>query len=283
METFSSADVDLITKLVQKSVSKSCSLGPIPMELLKLHIGVLALVLCDIVNTQLSNVEVSEGLKEGKLQPLLKKISLDTTFKNYWLVSNFSFVSKLIEKVVCEQLTRYTHSTGKTEPLQSSYKVAHLAETALLRVKLDIIKNMDQNKVTCLILLDLSTASDTVKHQILLNHLRYRYGVAGQVLEWICSYLTDRTQRVVIGDPSSGGAESEKVQLTQGVLQGSVLGPILFTLYVSPLGNICRNQSPDIHSYTDDQQNYCTFSPKVPDSKDLCLGQLKSCLSDVRT
>ena len=103
---------------------------------------------------------------------------------------------------------------------------------ALLRVKSDIIKNMDQDKVTCLILLDLSATFDTVDHELLLNHLNYRYGVTGQALEWIHSYLKGRTQSVVISDPLSGGAESEKAQLSQGVLQGSVLGPILFTLYV---------------------------------------------------
>ena len=282
MEKFSSVDVDLITKLVWKSASKSCSLDPIPTELLKLHIDVLAPVLCDLVNTSLTNAEVSEGFKEAKLRPLLKKSGLDTTFKNYRPVSNLSFISKLIEKVVCEQLTRYTQSTGKTEPLQSAYKVDHSTEMALLRVKSDIIKNMDQDKVTCLILLDLSAAFDTVDHELLLNHLNYRYGVTGQALEWIHSYLTGRTQSVVIGDPLSGGAESEKAQLSQGVPQGSVLGPILFTLYDSPLGNICRNHGIDFHSYADDQQNYCAFSPKVSDSKDLCIGQLESCLSDVR-
>ena len=142
---------------------------------------------------------------------------------------------------------------------------------------------MDQNKVTCLILLDLNAAFNTVDHELLLNCLRYTYGVSGQALEWICSYLTGRTQWVVIGNPSSRGAESEKAPLAQGVPQVSVLGPILSTLYVSPLGNICRNHGIDFHSYTDNQQNYCAFSPMVPDSKDLCLGQLESCLSNVRT
>ena len=179
---------------------------------------------------------------------------------------------------VCEQFTTYTNSTGKTEPLQSAYKVAHFTKTALLRVKSDIIKNMDQNKVTCLILLDLSTAFNTVDHELLLNHLRYKYGVTEQALEWIHSYLMGRTQRLVIGDPSSRGAEPEKGQLAQGVLQGSVLDPILFTLYVSPLGNICRNHSIDFHNYADNQQNYCAFSPKVPDSKIYVLVNLNPAL-----
>ena len=86
----------------------------------------------------------------------------------------------------------------------------------------------------------------------------------------------------MIGDPLSGGAESEKAQLAQGVLQGSVLVPILITLYVSPLGNICRNHGIDLYSYANDKQNFHTFSPKVSVTKDLCVGQLESCLSDVR-
>ena len=111
-------------------------------------------------------------------------------------------------------------------PLQSAYKVAHSTETALLRVKSNIIKNMDQNKITCL-LLDLSAAFNTVDHELLLNCLRYRYGVTGQALEWTHSYLIGRTQKVVIHDPLSGGGETEKAELAQGVLWGSVLGPYL--------------------------------------------------------
>ena len=227
MEKFSCVDVDLITRLVWKSAFRSYSLDPIPTELLKLHIDVLALVLCDLVNTSLTNGEVSEGLKEAKLRPLLKKSGLDTTFKNHRPMSNLSFVSKLMKKVVCEQLTRYTHSTGKTEPLQSSYKVDHSTEMALLRVKLNIIKNMDQNKIKCLILLDLGTAFDTFDHELLFNHLNYIYGVTGQVLEWIHSYLTGRTQSVVIGDPSSGGAESEKNPTCPGDSARLSFGPYL--------------------------------------------------------
>ena len=81
MEKFSGVDVDLITKLVEKSASKSCSLDHIPTELLKLHIDVLAPVLCDLVNTSLPNAEVSDSFKEAKLRPLLKNSDLDTTFK----------------------------------------------------------------------------------------------------------------------------------------------------------------------------------------------------------
>ena len=101
-------------------------------------------------------------------------------------------------------------------------------------MKTDLLSALDKKEVTCLILLNLSTAFDTVSHTILLNRLKYHFGVGGTALSWICSYLTGRTQKVVIDH-----FESETVNFTQGVPERSVLGPVLFTLYTSPLGDIC--------------------------------------------
>ena len=77
-------------------------------------------------------------------------------------------------------------------------------------------------------------------HQLLLNRLKHRFGVVGKAYDWIKSYLSDGTQQVVVGDIALGGATSSKSKLKQGIPQGSMLGPILFTLYISPLGDICR-------------------------------------------
>ena len=120
--------------------------------------------------------------------------------------------------------------SGNTEPLQSAYKKNHSTETALLKVKADILQAMDNQRVVCLILLDLSTVFDTFNHQLLLNRLKYRFRFGVVILDWIRSYLTDRKQRVAIGD-----VQSDVVELAQGVPKGSVLGPILFSLYTSPL------------------------------------------------
>ena len=110
-------------------------------------------------------------------------------------------------------------------------------ETALLKVRTDLLAAIDCKEVTCLILLDLSVAFNMVDHQLLLNHLRFRFGMEGKCLEWIESYLTGRNQQVVIGSH-----QSSPKQLAQGIPQGSILGPIIFTLYISPLGDICRQQ-----------------------------------------
>ena len=133
--------------------------------------------------------------------PLLKKPNLDQQqFKNFRLVSNLSFISKLIERAVCDQLLEYTAMTGKLEGMQSAYRTDHSMEMALLKVKTDILNDMDNKKVNFLILLDLSAAFDTVSFHLLMNRLLNRFGITGTVLQWIDSYLTDWTQKVMIDE-----------------------------------------------------------------------------------
>ena len=115
-----------------------------------------------------------------------------------------------------------------TEHLQSVYKANNYTETALLKVREDILQAITHRKVTCLVLLDLSVAFDTVDHQLLLNRLKHRFGVVAKVYDWIKSYLSGQTQQVVVGDIALGGATSSKSKLKQGIPHGSVLGPILF-------------------------------------------------------
>ena len=111
-------------------------------------------------------------------------------------------------------------------------------------MKNDILLNMDAQKVTLLVLLDLSAAFDTVRHDILLDRLRSRLGVTDQALNcWFTSYLFDRTQRV-----SVNGGLSDTFPLAQGVPQGSCLGPLLLTVYTSELFDIVGRLLPSVHS-----------------------------------
>ena len=105
---------------------------------------------------------------------------------NYCPVSNLSYLSKLIERTVYNQITTYTESTDNLEKLQSAYHTTGSTETALPKVKTDLLSAIDNREVTCLILLDLSAAFDTVNHTILLNRLKYHFGVSGTALNWIC-------------------------------------------------------------------------------------------------
>ena len=209
-----------------------------------------------------------------------------TTLEENWLESclhklspSFQFVLsvKLIERTVCNQITSYTESTDHLEKLQSAYCTNCSIETAPLKVKTDLLSAIDDKEETYLILLNLSAAFDMVNHTILLNRLKYHFGVGDTALSWICSYWTRRTQKVVIDV-----FESDAVKLTQGVPQGSVLGPALFTLCTSPLGDIYQQHHINLHSYADDQQIYLSFQPSSLGSSETCLTYLQNCIKDIR-
>ena len=117
----------------------------------------------------------------------------------------------------------------------------------------------DQSKSTCLVLLDLSAAFDILDHATLLNHLQNRLKITGAVLKWIESYLPDRSQAVVLRNGEGEIAMSNAVRLSVGVPQGRLLEPLLFTLFTTPLGDICRQYDQDFHLYADDTQVYASF------------------------
>ena len=122
-----------------------------------------------------------------------------------------------MKKCVIDQPMDHIHTNNLMEPLQSAYKLCHSTETALLKVKADILKAMDNQGITCLVLLDLSAAFDMVDHKILLNWLENHFRIKGMALQWIKSYLTNWSQRVVIGDTKIIGAKSESKSLKFGV------------------------------------------------------------------
>ena len=147
---------------------------------------------------------------------------------------------------------RYTESTGKLELYQSAFHQNHSLETALLKVKCDILDAINKKEVLCLVLLDLSTAFNTISHAKLLNHLKYRFGITDTVLNWIESYLTNCAQCVVVTDENGSLIRSKNKPLLQGVPQGSCLGPILFNLFISPLGEIITSHGLSFKGYADD-------------------------------
>ena len=111
----------------------------------------------------------------------------------------------------------------------------------------------------CLVLLDLPAAFNTIDHHVLLECLENYFGIPGLALNWIKSYLIGRTQRVVIGDRNMDGAWSDLVDLDFGVPEGLFLGPVLFMMYTSPLGSICRSKSVEFQLFADDQQLHLCF------------------------
>ena len=159
-------------------------------------------------------------LKQAVVRPLLKKVTLDKdALCNYRLVSNLPQLSKAIEKVMLERLTRHIEDESMFDPYQSAYRANYSTETALLFIVNQIKMAFDNRKGTVLVFIDFSSAFDTIDHAILLRRRRLRYGLEGKALDLIAFYFQGRTQRVVIGEQSS--------MRMSGVClpQGSVLGP----------------------------------------------------------
>ena len=238
--SFQTLTEDDVRKLIKQSPNKQCSSDPIPTWLLKECLDSLLPVLTLLVNKSLQIGYFPEEWKNALVKPLLKKLGLELVFPSFRPVSNLPFISKLTEKASVNQLSGHMNKVRSLPSGQSAYRPFHSTETALLKVQSDILLNMDDQKVTLLVMLDLSAAFDTIDHSILLETLGSGFGVGGTALKWFTSYLSQRTQQVQIK-----GTLSEKKQLTTGVPQGSCLGPGLFTIYVADLFQIIQKHLPD--------------------------------------
>ena len=210
--------------------------------------------------------------------PSLKKPNLDIAHKNFHWVSNLAYISKLSERAYVDHFTEHLTVTERHSLLQSAYKPLHSTETALLKVKNDILMSMNQQHVTLLVLLDLSAAFDKIHHDMLIQRLKSDCGVTGNALSWFRLYLSDRFQRV-----SVNVGLSKKSPLCQGVTQGSCLGPLPFTIYTRKLFDIVERHLPQVHCYADDTQLYVSFSPNQFAEADAAIKTMTDCISDVRS
>lgn len=230
------------------------------------------------MNLFLSSGVLPGAFKRALVSPLLKKSTLDrNVYKNYRPVSNLAFVSKIIEKVVADRFASHLLENNMSEPMQSAYRQHHSTETALMRVSNDLLCALDDRKCAILVLLDLSAAFDTIDHGIMVSRLRERFGINGTALQWFTSYLQDRCQCIHLK-----GDSSDPSTLHFGVPQGSVIGPIMFTAYTAPLGDIVRRHSVRLHLYADDTQLYTSFDPTSELDAAQAIKRIQDCVSDIR-
>ena len=183
---------------------------------------------CMDVKTAISNskseiLQKKISCKSSVVIPLIKKSGLDREMlTNYRPVSNLSFLSKVIEKVISIRILGHILDNNIVDSFQSAYRACHSCETALLRVYNDIVTTVGKGNGSFLVLLDLSAAFDTIDHDNLFYILEKYVGIGGSALRLIRSYFSDRTQRAEID-----GILSDLASLLCGVPQGSVLGPNL--------------------------------------------------------
>ena len=151
-----------------------------------------------------------------------------------------------------------TTTTTAAATTTATASTSHSTETSLVKVQNDILTSIDQHGIVILILLDLSAAFDTIDHDVLFSRMESTLGITGPALEWFRSYLGDRTLRVQIDDSFSASQE-----ILWSVPQGSVLGPLLFLIYLLPLGILIRKHGLELHAYADDTQLYTVDSTSL--------------------
>ena len=234
-------------------VGKAVGLDNIPARLLKDSAGIVNKPLTTIINASLRSGQVPSDWKAARVIPLFKKGKV-VEMDDYRPISILPVISKVLERVVHQQLTRYLHEHKILSPYQCGFRKCHSTEFAALSFADTIRRNIDQGQLTGAVFIDLRKAFDTVNHDVLLDKLT-EIGVLGHERDWFSHYLMNRTQSVEFQ-----GVTSCPVGISVGVPQGSILGPLLFLLHVNDLPGMTSECS--ILMYADDTVLFCS-SPQA--------------------
>ena len=223
---------DVLKQLSTLQPNKATGHDNIPTRFLRDAAVSIAPLLAHITNLSISQSHVPQDLKIARVIPLYKKGSkLDTG--NYRPVSILCSTSKIIERLIYEQISKYLNEHNLLFEFQSGFRTSHSTDTCLLYLNDYIKHEVDAGKYCGMVMLDLQKAFDTVNHSILLDKLR-AIGFDDTSLGWMSSYLEGREQMVDIN-----GTMSSPLPVNCGVPQGSILGPLLFLLYINDMQTAC--------------------------------------------
>lgn len=240
-----------VSKVILSIKSKAAGVDDYNIDFLKLFCPKIIPYITHIINTSFKQRSFPDLWKKQKVLPL-PKIKNPSELNDLRPISVLPVMSKIMEKIMDSQIRGYISNYNILPKYQSGFRAGYSCSTALLNIIDDVISSIDQNQLVTLVLLDYSKAFDTINHKLLLAILHY-IGFEEEGIALIENYLSNRTQQVFCH-----GQKSNELHIEHGVPQGSILGPLLFTVYISNLPSVVEYCK--IHTYADDTQIYLTFS-----------------------
>ena len=242
----------------------NCTIDPYDLKKIALDevLDSVSSVFTTIINAVFESGIFPQSEKSAIVRPLLKGNKDQDELGSYRPLYNTSILSKVIEKACLKRLNHYLENFEAIPKFQSAYRKHHSVETSICRIYNDLIISKAHGKCTMLILLDESAAFDTVQHDILLNDL-HLLGITGPAHKFFASYLTERSFSVEID-----GVSSDVGYMKTGVPQGTILAPILFSIYTAELYHVLKNYNIECHFFADDTQLMINIETKEKFSQD---------------
>ena len=229
--------------ILNLNANKSNGPGSFPTKILKFIVDIISRPICELINMSISNGIFPDTLKIAEVIPVFKKGN-KLSCNNYRPISLLSNLSKIFEKILHERTYNFLNECNLFYSLQFGFRHKHSTNHALIKITELIRKAIDNKKIACGVFIDLQKAFDTVNHKILLQKLKH-YGIRGVAYNLFESYLNSRYQYVSIN-----GNFSQKRLITHGVPQGSVLGPLLFIIFINDLSSAVTHSIT--HHFADD-------------------------------
>ena len=248
--SFNNITVEDIVKSVKHISTEAVGVDGLPIRFIKMLLPILNHHLCHVFNHMIMTSTFPICWKTGHVIPVAK-INTPNSVKDFRPISLLPCLSKVFEHVLHDQITEYLDRKSLLNPFQSGFRKNCGTTTALIKIVDDLKLSMDTKMFSILVLLDFSKAFDSIDHRLLITKLHKLFGFDSSAVKLVKSYLCDRSQYVEFDK-----IKSETVTLSSGVPQGSILGPLLFSLFINDLPSILDKCS--FHMYADDVQIYAS-------------------------
>ena len=244
-----------VESVIHSLKNKQCNINVIPISVLKRISFIICPIFAKIVNFSVLSGIFPKSLKVARVVPIFKAGN-EEDMRNYRPISILSVYSKIIEKLVYRQVYAFLEKYSILSDTQFGFRSGKSTTQAILHLLNYVYPSLDSGHNVLSVLCDFSKAFDSVDHSILLRKL-YHYGVRSFCLDWFRSFLTGRSQHVVVS-----GVISDDLPLNCGVPQGSVLGPLLFLIFINDLPNSSKKLNFTL--FADDSTLSYKFDPKSP-------------------